>query len=381
MSSITVEPKVLADALVAVKPAVAVARVRALAGVRVTAGIAGASLTAAAADVAIKREFPTAGCDGQVDCVVSHGELVKVSKAFAGHPRVDLTVQSDIDGLQILVCSHEQRSITLQTLRLEDFPVFPETDGQPLVNANGGELAVAIERAAVFAGNDPTRPILCGIDVDWEDGLVLVATDGHRLCVIAAPGELQDRGQNGQGREHPEASNVTIGGRGLLLAAKAMRKADMVSVLTHEGHVIVQWRSNTWAIGKVVGKFPYWRELIPDSLPSRITIPLAELRSACDVAVTFLAKGTPARLQVDMGVILHGRTPNGPCFREHLKGASAQIDAEDWFEIGFEPQFLHDIARIYTSDIAVVHLNTALRPAVFEDNTDRYVLMPLPLTV
>jgi DNA polymerase III subunit beta len=379
MPSITVEPKALADALAAVRPALGrrPAAVEALSGVRLTATDAGTELSTTDMDVCIRRALPDARCDGKLDLVVAHHELADVARVLGRHPEIRLALEPGVAG-EVLACSHEQRKVTLQTLRLEDFPACPGCDGRHLFTANGAELAASLERVGRFASTDDTRPMLCAISIDWNDDLMLVATDSYRLAVIPAPAAPKAR-KRVANRRQPDPNRVTIGRRGLLLAAKAMRNVDSVRVLAASTHAIVQWQSTIWTIRLVDGSFPNWRQLIPEEFRHKITIPVPELVQACELAATFSTNGTPARLLANSEVKLHGNTRSGPSFEEIFDGATAQLADVDTFEIGFNAEFLRSIARAYEADTAVVRLIAPNRAVVFEDQEDRYLLMPITL--
>lgn len=66
-------------------------------------------------------------------------------------------------------------------------------------------------------------------------------------------------------------------------------------------------------------------------------------------------------------------------FRGELDGATAELSDADTFEIGFNAGFLRSIARAYEADTAVVRLIAPNRAVVFEDQEDRYLLMPITL--
>jgi len=379
MPSITTEPKALANALAAVRPALGRRNtIEALTGVRLTTSATGSHLATTDMDVFVQRSLPDAKTEGELDCVVVHHELADVAKVFAKEPRVTLALESGEPDCDRLLCSHEQRKIVLQTLRLQDFPRCPVPDGRHLFTANGADLADALERVGRFASTDEDRPVMCGISVDWNDGLVLVACDSWRLAAIPAPAAPKVRKRTARGRQD-DPNRVTIGGRGLLLAAKAMRKADSVRVLAGDTHAIVQWQDNLWAIRVVDGLYPRWRDLIPDEFPHTITIPVSELVQASDLAAKFSPERTPARLLVNSGVKLHGGTRSGPAFEQTLQGASAELTDQDTFEIGLNAEFLRSIACTYAADMAVLRLIDPRRPVLFEDHDDRYLLMPIKL--
>ena len=71
----------------------------------------------------------------------------------------------------------------LRTLSADDFPRFPETEGDP-VELPAAPLRDTINRVARAASRDEARPVLTGVLVTVEgDEMTMVATDSYRLAV------------------------------------------------------------------------------------------------------------------------------------------------------------------------------------------------------
>src|SRR5215207_6682738 len=72
----------------------------------------------------------------------------------------------------------------IRTLRLEDFPPFPETEADGRVQVPGPAFVETVLKVARSASRDETRPVLTGILVSASaDELRMVATDSYRLSV------------------------------------------------------------------------------------------------------------------------------------------------------------------------------------------------------
>jgi DNA polymerase-3 subunit beta len=377
MATLTVKPQVLSASLTALRPVVAHrSAIAALTGVRIMAGAAGVRLIASDLQVFAERTLPDASCDGELDCVVSHRALATMSRLSAAAAEVALTYEptngKDPDRL---VCVWGSRTVTLQTLRLEDFPSFPMADGRRLFSADGAELAEALERAGRFASTDDSRPVLCAINLDWESELRLVACDSYRLAVIAAPTATEPRKRAASTRL-PEPNRLTITAKGLLLAARSMRTAGEVEVLTGSECATVRWLSARFAVRLADGLFPTWRNLIPDGGPTRIIVPVAELVTGCEIAEAFASHGAPVRLHANGEVKLHGGAVDGPSFEQILEGARAEVADGNAVEVAFNPTFLLSVARACHAETVVIKLRGSSHTVLFEDEQDRYLVMP-----
>lgn len=387
--SITCEPKVLANALAAVKPAVSSrSAIQVLAGVRITSKNLRATLTASDMGLFIRRELPANGV-GELDVLVSHAELVKVAKAFAKRDSVTLELVNETVAenppahVLTLMCSSGNRKIGLRQLRLEDHPPFPNTGGFEIVaGVAGADLARAIERVERFASKDETRPVLTGIRLEEENGdLVMVATDSYRLHLVHTNLAAQKGG-------------YIIPGRALKVAAKLMAAEPSVTLRAYRpeeqlagapaGFAILEWPETLIAARLIDGQYPNYRQLLPDSFPNEVTVNLPELREACDIACQFITGNAPVRFYANGVVKLHASVPDGASIEEVLEGAKAYLEnPSDEFEIGFNPEFLRDAARTLDGDYAVVRLISPLRPALIEtaQGAEKHLLMPIRLNV
>lgn len=380
MGSITCEPKTLADALAAVKPAVkANSGIQALTGVRIQDNV-NQTITLTSTDMGlfIRREIAgERSVVGELDVLVSHAELAKVAKAFAEREYIVLKHENDK-----LVCVWGNRKVELPLLRVEDMPDFPVLGGNTILeDVNGAYLAHAIERVAKFSSKDETRPLLTGVYFDREANgeLQLVTTDSYRLCIRTLRGLPA------------WAGGFNIPAKGLVASAKLMRKVENVTLRAHHSHAIMVWPGTEIAIRLIDGQFPNYRQLLPDTWPHDVVIPMGEMRSACDLGVQFCRRNAPIRFYVNGTVRLSGNTPDGPSFEETLSGALAHLNKDlsleeqraNELEIGWNPEFLREIAQSLEGDTVIVNLISPLRPALFhsEDDSERHLLMPVRLNV
>lgn len=457
--TLTMAPKSLADALAAVKAATGTrSAVAALSGVHIFTRDGAAFIETTDMETFARKRLD-ADVLGDIDALVSHADAAKAAKLFAKRagvriepsPRVvrtftdehvlraemgalghDLNVLSGYNvrrgaARDVLVyladvervmarepetvddvrVTDGARTIVLQSLRMEDFPAFPAGDETALLYTDHAhELGAALERAANFASSDETRPILTGIAFNYRgETLRLQATDSYRLCDLAAPASSW--------RERDEQDGiVNVPARGLLMAAKLMRKStEPVSVstvvakvggLSRGTYALVRHAGLDFAIRTCDGQYPDFARLVPDSHEVELTAPVAELAGACEVAVAFARKNAPMRLVLNGSVKVTGSTPDIAEFEEVLAnarytrseahrtviesngaGAAPSIaqPEPDEFAVGFNAEFFASIVKVYGSATATLRLISPLRPGLFVDGDDRYLLMPIRLNV
>src|SRR3954452_15924457 len=152
--------------------------VQALSGVQLRAE--GGAIELRATDMDIGLRVPLEGevvRDGSV--VLPARLIVDVVRALPGD-EISLELRPVEPDVEILGGS---ASFYIRTLRLEDFPPFPETDGDH-VEVPGQAFVETVQKVARSASRDETRPVLTGILVSASgDELRMVATDSYRLSV------------------------------------------------------------------------------------------------------------------------------------------------------------------------------------------------------
>src|SRR3954469_12359294 len=152
--------------------------VQALSGVQVLA--AKGSIELRATDMEIGLRVPLLGEIVREGSVVLPARLlVDVIRALPGE-EVSLELRPVEQDVEILGGS---ASFYIRTLRLEDFPPFPEVEGD-VVEVPGDAFVATVSKVARSASRDETRPVLTGILVSAVgEELRMVATDSYRLSV------------------------------------------------------------------------------------------------------------------------------------------------------------------------------------------------------
>src|ERR671920_497077 len=153
--------------------------VQALSGVHLQAR--GGAIELRATDMEIGLRVPLEGDvvrDGAV--VLPARLLVDVVRALPGDS-VSLELRAAEQDVELVAGS---ATFHIRTLRLEDFPPFPEAEGDQRVQVPAGAFVETVGKVARSASRDETRPVLTGILVSANgDELRMVATDSYRLSV------------------------------------------------------------------------------------------------------------------------------------------------------------------------------------------------------
>jgi len=253
---------------------------------------------------------------------------------------------------------------SLRELPADDFPQVADADLGDVTSVDGDEFAAAVAQVVVAASTDAARPILTGVLVEQEDDSVrLVATDSYRLAVRDVPG-------------------VRIGGSGLV-PARGLRDlartvgGAKVQVGIQEREAVFGSDRGAMTLRLIEGKFPSYRQLIPESYPNVLRLAKDDLLEALGRAALVAEDHIPVRLSMgEGGVELTVTRQDVGGETEHVAG---EFSGEDVM-IAFNPRYLAEGVSAIENDHVELHVIDSHKPSVIRgvgEELFTYLLMPV----
>ena len=262
----------------------------------------------------------------------------------------------------------------LRTLPLDDFPKLPEAGGGEVVRVPAAAFIETINRVARSASRDETRPHLTGVLVSAsERELRMVATDSYRLSVKetqldqALDGSLE---ANVPARTLQELSRIATG-----------EGADEIAITALEHQVIFSVGDVVLSSRLVEGRFPNYKQLLPETFEHELRMNGAELAEVVRRISLLAQKNAPLRMRFTDGALeISAQTPD---VGEASESLPAPFQGEP-LEIGFNPEFLRDGLESTESEDLLLKLISPLRPGLIQSGDDGgfiYLVMPIRLNV
>ena len=262
----------------------------------------------------------------------------------------------------------------IRTLRAEDFPPFPEPEGDSAVSLPVEAFVTTALKVASSASRDETRPVLTGILVSASDReLRMVATDSYRLSVKETV------------LESPLASGFEVN-----VPARALQELGRIAGHVEDEELRISVRQNQilFELGGIVlssrlidGQFPNYRQLLPETFEHELRLAGTELTEVVRRISLLAQKNAPLRLSFKPGELtISAQTPD---IGEALESLPAAFQG-DPLEIGFNPEFLRAGLEAIEEGDVVVKLISPLRPGLIESGDEsrfRYLIMPIRLNV
>jgi DNA polymerase-3 subunit beta len=289
-------------------------------------------------------------------------------------PADDLSLEHRTSEQDVEVVSGPSK-FHLRTLPLDDFPKLPEAGGASTMHVPASAFVETIARVARSASRDETRPHLTGVLVSAsEKELRMVATDSYRLSVKETTLDKPVDGSleaNVPARTLQELSRVASAG-----------DSDEIEIAALENQVIFNLGDVVISSRLVEGRFPNYRQLLPESYEHELNVNGPELLEVVRRISLLAQKNAPLRLGFTDGAVeVSAQTPD---VGEASESMPVPFKGEP-LEIGFNPEFLRDGLESAESDELVFKLISPLRPGLIESGGASggfiYLVMPIRLNV
>lgn len=346
------------------------AATQALSGILITAGEGDGDVGLRATDLEMGLETRLAADVERAGSVLLPGRLLtELSRSLAdASVTIELReVERDVE------IRSGGSSFHLRALPSEDFPKFPEEEGEPL-KIPAAALAATVELVARAASRDDMRPVLTGVLVSAAGSeMTMVATDSYRLAVKRTALENELGGEL--------EANVP---------ARALRELGRIVTTDGVEEVTVALLPNqaVFRAGGIVlntrlidGQFPNFRQLLPESYEHDVRLPRADLLEVTRRVSQLAQRNAPLRLSFAGGELtIAASTPDVGDAEESMPAA---FDGEP-LEIGFNPEYLREGIESVEGDEVLLRLISPLRPGLLQpvgDEDFRYLVMPIRLNV
>ena len=289
-------------------------------------------------------------------------------------PDADVQVKLGENQWASFVCGRSRTRIA--GMSRESFPELPEMP-EPFAEIPLSVLAQMIASTIFAISAEESRFTLNGALLILKDtGLVMVATDGHRLAMVEK--QISLPGLDGAYRA--------------LLPRKAMSEIQKLSnddpskkieFSGNDNHLFFRIDKRLLLSRKLTGNFPDYERVLPKEHPHVLVLRREELKSAIERVAQFADERSKAiRIQVVRGELkVHSSISETGESEETIP---VDYDGND-IEIGFNAQYLIDFLKSVDQGEVAFHFkdsNSAgeLRPhAGAADTVYRYVVMPMRL--
>jgi DNA polymerase-3 subunit beta len=246
-----------------------------------------------------KMELASADGDGQF--AVSAKDITDAMKSLPSEAELTVTVDEETHKMKV---KYGQGSFSLPFDNALDFPTHPELQQDIVteVKIQDNTLLDTIAHTILATAQDELRPVMNGLYFDLkEDGLTVVASDGHKLVRCKLENVKGDK----------VGSFILPKKPGNLLKNILGKSGEEVTITFDDRNIHVTAGNFTMVSRQIEGRFPNYNSVIPQNNPNILRANRLDMLSA-------LKRISP--FSNDASNLI----------RFHVEDNTLQFDAEDW---------------------------------------------------
>ena len=269
----------------------------------------------------------------------------------------------------------ETTEANMKGLDAEEFPIIPAIPDRPTTRMAQGVLRRMIGEVAFVAATDDSRPVLTGVLTTFAgDEVTMAAADPYRLSVRKA--SLLET--------VTPTVEIIIPAKSLFEVARIVDDTDKtVDILvTPNGSQVIFHTDEADLVSRIIeGQFPNYRQVIPSSHATTVTVSRDELLAATKLASYFARDAANiVRFQVDPAtdtplVVSATAAEVG----DNTSRVGATVEGQPT-AIAFNSRFVADALSSLVASEVILELGGPLAPGVLKivgDDSYLHVVMPL----
>ncbi len=277
-----------------------------------------------------------------------------------------------------LEISSEKSQFKIAGLPPEEFPNLPVIDEKNSYSLPANGLKEMLDKTSFAISSDESRYNLHGVYLEKvnENGLRMVATDGHRLSYVER--ELGQKVDLEKGVIVPKKGVYEL--KRLVGSSDSIEQDndDLVNLVIDGRNLIAKRRGVTLVSRLVDGDFPDYQAVIPKKQDKYLIVDKDSLIGALRrVSVLVSDKTRGIKFSLSNGTLeLSASNPDLGEAREEL---SADYKGER-LNIGFNARYFLDVLAVLKDEKVIIEINGESGPSVIRSEFDRgflSVIMPM----
>ena len=292
--------------------------------------------------------------------------------------KINISLSPRTKTLQLKCARFEAR---ISGVDAKDFPPIPNVEDGIITSVEAEALRKGIEKVVFAAAADEARPVLTGINAEFEGStLTLAAADGFRLAVykmpLATPVEKK--------------TTAIIPAKTLAELNKMVTEQEEpveIRLNTGKGQILFKLKDIELVSQLVQGSFPQYSQLIPQSSTTRAVVDIAQFLRATRTASIFARDGSNIiRLVITPGVKEMPGKLTVSARSEEIGDNVGEVDAlvqGEEAKIAFNSKYLMDILNVlHDSSQVAREVTSPSSPGVFRPvGLDNYIHVVMPMFV
>jgi DNA polymerase-3 subunit beta len=291
--------------------------------------------------------------------------------------RIDINLAPKTKVLGLKCARFEAR---ISGVDAKDFPPIPSIGEGITTKIEVEALRQAISQVVFAAATEESRPVLTGVDAQFEDSLLtLAAADGFRLAVFKMP----------LAAPVSQKAEVIIPARTLAELNRLIGDSEETVDITlnpNKSQILFRLKDIELVSQLVQGTFPQYTQLIPQTFSTRAVVDVSEFLRATKTASIFARDGSGiVRIVVAAGADVTPGKMTVSARSEELGDDVGEIDAVvegGEAKIAFNGKYLTDVLSVLRESRVALEATSPSSPGVLRPvGVDNYVHVVMPMFV
>ncbi|HEY50344.1 MAG TPA: DNA polymerase III subunit beta, partial [Dehalococcoidia bacterium] len=291
--------------------------------------------------------------------------------------KIDVSLSPRTKTLELKCARFEAR---ISGVDAKDFPPIPKVEEGVATKVEVDALQQGINQVVFAAATEESRPVLTGVDAQLKDNLLtLAAADGFRLAVYRLPLAAPVK----------EPTEVIIPARTLSELNRLVADQEEpveITVNSNKSQALFRLKDIELVSQLVQGTFPNYKQLIPQSFNTRMTVSVDEFLRATKTAAIFARDGSGiVRLVITPGAAKAPGKLTVSARSEEIGDDVGEIDATvegEEAKIAFNGRYLTDVLSVLQETQVALETTNPSSPGVIRPvGADNYLHVVMPMFV
>ena len=291
--------------------------------------------------------------------------------------KIDVSLSPRTKTLELKCARFEAR---ISGVDAKDFPPIPKVEEGVATKVEVDALQQGINQVVFAAATEESRPVLTGVDAQFKDELLtLAAADGFRLAVYRLPLAAPVK----------EPTEVIIPARTLSELNRLVADQEEpveITVNSNKSQALFRLKDIELVSQLVQGTFPNYKQLIPQSFNTRMTVSVDEFLRATKTAAIFARDGSGiVRLVITPGAAKAPGKLTVSARSEEIGDDVGEIDATvegEEAKIAFNGRYLTDVLSVLQETQVALETTNPSSPGVIRPvGADNYLHVVMPMFV
>lgn len=309
----------------------------------------------------------------------------KLMSNFIGNLPSGDTILLESEGQSLRISSGGYQ-VKIKGLDAQEFPIIPQHQGSVFLNIPAQALRAALSRLLPCVALNEARLELTGVNVIFSDtGMFLAATDSFRLAeeIIALdPANVLEMQTS-----FPQGSCIIPSATFVEVLRVIGPESKEVRLAFEENQIFFEVDGVQILSRLVSGKFPDYKQIIPEQFSSKALISKESLSRAVKIATVFTSQSSQEvvfRLNPEEGqVVVESRSQE---MGENRTVLQADIIGTEPLELVFNPRYILDGTNAVTTSRVALLANESATPAALKSVDEEtgevsgdhtYIIMPI----